>query len=211
MPTGYTAGILDGTTRDFTQFAKLCMRAFGATMHLRDENLDAEYLKREPSDYHRKEIDKAKAALNYAKSAPSTSIILNEKERLEKDRDYYIKSISDTKEYVKKLNDFLEKAEAFNPPTKQHLEIKSFMIEQLKSTINFDGSTEFSEKRLSEIESELSTLDSEKIRKQQIDEAAKSLKYHKAEYAKEVARCNDSNNWVEMFLKSVDTPESLNP
>ena len=66
MPTGYTAGILDGTTKDFKQFAKHCSRAF--IVHLRDEPIDSEYKKREVSDYHIKEIEKAKAELKQADS-----------------------------------------------------------------------------------------------------------------------------------------------
>ena len=30
MPTGYTAGIIDGKTETFQDFEKQCMRAFGA-------------------------------------------------------------------------------------------------------------------------------------------------------------------------------------
>ena len=43
MPTGYTAGIADGTITNFEQYALRCIRAFGATMHLRDESLEHEY------------------------------------------------------------------------------------------------------------------------------------------------------------------------
>ncbi len=60
MPTGYTAGILDGKITTFQQFAKQCMRAFGATIHMRDDDMDAEITPRTPSDYYSKEIEKAK-------------------------------------------------------------------------------------------------------------------------------------------------------
>ena len=43
MPTGYTAGIIDGKTETFQDFAKQCMRAFGVTIHMRDENMDKGY------------------------------------------------------------------------------------------------------------------------------------------------------------------------
>lgn len=46
MPTGYTAGIIDGKIKDFKEFAKLCSRAF--IVHLRDEPINSEYKKREP-------------------------------------------------------------------------------------------------------------------------------------------------------------------
>ena len=43
MPTGYTAGIIDGKTETFQEFAKQCMRNFGACIHMRDENMGKEY------------------------------------------------------------------------------------------------------------------------------------------------------------------------
>ena len=63
MPTGYTAGIIDGKTETFQEFAKQCMRAFGATIHMRDENMDKEYEPRTPSDYHTKALEEAKEKL----------------------------------------------------------------------------------------------------------------------------------------------------
>ena len=39
MPTGYTAGILEGKIKTFPEFAKICMRAFGAAIHMRDNGL----------------------------------------------------------------------------------------------------------------------------------------------------------------------------
>jgi len=56
MPTGYTAGIINGETETFQDFAKDCMRAFGATMHMRDDDMDKDYVPRTPSDYHTKQI-----------------------------------------------------------------------------------------------------------------------------------------------------------
>ena len=57
MPTGYTEGIIDGKTETFQDFAKQCMRAFGATIHMRDEDMEAEITPRTPSDYSSKEIE----------------------------------------------------------------------------------------------------------------------------------------------------------
>jgi hypothetical protein len=50
MPTGYTEPILKGEIDNFKNFAKICMRNFGATMHMRDKSYDKEYEERNPSD-----------------------------------------------------------------------------------------------------------------------------------------------------------------
>ena len=59
MPTGYTGYIVDGDITEFKDFAKLCMRACGATIHMRDEPTDKEYEPRTPSDYHLTSISRA--------------------------------------------------------------------------------------------------------------------------------------------------------
>lgn len=41
MPTGYTHGVQDGTVTEFRDFALICARAFGATILMRDDPMDA--------------------------------------------------------------------------------------------------------------------------------------------------------------------------
>lgn len=95
MPTGYTAGILDGTINDFPQFAKLWMRAFGATVMMRDEPLDKEWEPRTPSDYHLKAIEKANAELDKAKSYSDEDILAMVRADLLKSKEYHEKGIID--------------------------------------------------------------------------------------------------------------------
>ena len=90
MPTGYTAGILDGKITTFPQFAKQCMRAFGATIHMRDDDMDAEITPRTPSDYYSKEIEKAKQLLKDAETFSDEVIVKNRKEELEKSKEYHL-------------------------------------------------------------------------------------------------------------------------
>lgn len=52
MATGFTSGIIDGSITNFKQFATQCIRAFGATLHMRDESLDVEYTPQKVSDYY---------------------------------------------------------------------------------------------------------------------------------------------------------------
>ena len=52
MPTGYTNGILNGEIKTFDEFAKQCIRAFGAAIHMRDDDFNKEYEKRKPDNYY---------------------------------------------------------------------------------------------------------------------------------------------------------------
>ena len=114
MPTGYTAGILDGTTKDFKQFAKTCSRAF--MVHLREEPFDSEYTPRTPSDYNLKRIAEAKETLKEIEVLEDSVIVKREYEKLLEDIEYHEKAIVIKDEGFKKLNKFLKKAKTFKAP-----------------------------------------------------------------------------------------------
>jgi hypothetical protein len=203
MPTGYTAGILDGTITTFPQFAKLCMRAFGATIHLRDENLDAEYEPRVPSDYHTKAIEKAKQLIVDAQKLSDEEIIIRKKKELEDNKQYHLESIEKAKKSTIQMNKILSDVNKWIPPTSEHTGIKDFMIDQIVQTINFDCKTDYHEKELTKIESELLTINADEIRAEMIAQGKKDLYYHNTNNWEEIKRCEDSNKWVSDFLDSL--------
>ncbi|WP_428743197.1 hypothetical protein [Tenacibaculum sp.] len=200
MPTGYTAGIIDGTTETFQDFAKQCMRAFGATIHMRDESMDKEYEPRIPSDYHTKALKTANEKLRQAETLTDSEIIENRKAHIVKNKAYYLKRIEETKKAKERLDLFLEKAKAFNPPTKDHEGIAKFMIEQIETTIDHDGSTKYYDDELAKIDAQLSDINADKIRTEMIADAKRDIEYHTKEHNAELKRCEDSNKWVNDLL-----------
>lgn len=204
MPTGYTADIVDGKITEFNQFAKQCIRAFGATIHMRDEPSNIEYKKREPSDYHSKAITEAERKINEAKMFTDVEIIVLKTRELNESKKYHLDSIKKIKEAKVRLEGFLEHANKYVPPTEEHIGIKEFMIQQLVDTIKHDGSTKYHDDYLLKVEAELKNIDVDKIRKHIIKEAKEKIVYHKKELAAEIKRCDDSNKWVEDFLKSLN-------
>lgn len=203
MPTGYTAGILDGNVTTFPQFAKKCMRAFGATIHMRDDDMDAQYQEREPSDYYTKEISKAKKYLKDAQILSDEAILANKKNELEESKKYHIDKIKKAKIDTKKLNEILIEIKNWQPPTSEHQEIKDFMIDQIIQTIDFDCDTKYHDKKLAEIEVELFTLNAKSTRETMIAKAKKDLEYYTKEYNSELERCTKSNKWVSDFINSL--------
>jgi hypothetical protein len=203
MPTGYTAGILDGKITTFPQFAKLCMRAFGAAIHLRDESLDAEYEPRVPSDYHSKAIEKANQLIIDAQKMSDKEIVDVKKEQLENSKKYHLKAIEKAKKSTIEMNKILADVRKWQPPTPEHTGIKDFMIDQIEKTIDFDCKTDYHDRGLIEIETELLTLNATEIRKQMIEQAKKDLDYHNAENLKEIQRCEQSNKWVSDLMMSL--------
>lgn len=203
MPTGYTAGIIDGKTETFPDFAKQCMRNFGACIHMRDEYMDKEYEPTTPSDYHTKALEKAKEKLKQAETFTDSELIEMRTKELEESKKYHLESIAKTKVARAKLDAFLAKAIEFKAPTPEHEGLRKFMIEQLQSTIDFDGKTDYHDKALPQVEMELKTIDANQIRFTLIADANKDIAYHLKNHKEELKRCADSNAWVETLLRSL--------
>lgn len=203
MPTGYTAGILDGKVKTFQQFAAQCIRAFGSAIHMRDEPWDKKYTPRKPSDYHSKAIAEAEKLLKKYANCSDKEIIDLRSGQLETDRRYHLNKIKEIEENFKKLNNILQEARDYTPPTSEHTGIKDFMIEQLRETIKYDGSTDYYDEKIESINKELSNLDPVVIRHKLIEEANHDLQYHKKEYDREVELCNKHNEWAKQFLDSL--------
>jgi len=202
MPTGYTAGILDGTTKDFKQFAKQCSRAF--IIHLRDEPMDSEYKDREPSDYHLKELEKAKEKLKEVELLTDDEIATQRKSELIDSKKYHIKGEQKQKDDKKKMELFLSEAKAYAPPTKTHKGIGSFMIEQLEKTIDFDCSGTYHTNALKTIDSDIENVNAIELRAEMKTDALKDIDRHTKEYNKDLKRCEEHNKWYNDFIESLN-------
>jgi len=203
MPTGYTAGILDGKITTFPQFAKQCMRAFGATIHMRDDDMDAEITPRTPSDYYSKGIEKAKQLLKDAETLSDETIVKTRKDELEKSKEYHLKAIAKAKVDTKNMNDILKDVRKWQPPTADHNGIKDFMIDQIEKTIDFDCKTKYHDEGLAKIELQLLTLNASEIRKYMIANAKKDFEYNTKNYNEDVEGCDKLNQWVSDFVGSL--------
>lgn len=205
MPTGYTAGILDGEIKTFQEFAKLCARAFGATIHMRDDSMNEEFKPRTPSEYHINALAEARKAISSANLISNQELIADEESKLLKEKEHTLTSIEKIKENYTRLVAFLNGAEAWEPPTQDHTGVKEFMIQQIKETIRFDGSTKYHDERLAEIEDKLKNLNAINIRAGRIAKANEDIAYHTKEHNAELERCAKSNKWIEDYFNSLET------
>ena len=203
MPTGYTAGILDGKTTTFPQFAKQCMRAFGASIHLRDEPSDSEFTERTPSNYYKEQIEKAKQVLESVPTLSDDEIINSRKIQLEKEKENCLQKIEKSKVDSKNLNDILIEINNWQPPTSEHFGIKDFMVDQIKETIGFDCNAKYYVESLEKIELQLLTLVASEIRTDLIEKAKKDFEYNTKNFNEDVERCNQSNKWISDFVSSL--------
>ena len=186
MPTGYTAGIIDGKITNFDQIARNCMRAFGATVHMREDDMDAEYTPRVPSQYHAKSIQEYKDKLESIKRMSDEEIIKNKIKALEDSRDYALKSIETATKSKARLEKILVEVNKFIPPTSEHVNFKDFMVQQITNTIQWDCSGEYATKTLGTYADDIANIDVEEERTYMIEDANKSIKYHEKKWKEEV-------------------------
>lgn len=203
MPTGYTAGIIDGTIKDFPTFAKQCMRAFGATIHMRDDDGDAEYKPMKESEHYEKEIAKSKHDLDKIFSISDDDLIEEERNNLERRKSEYLEYIAKAKRISETLNKMLTEVHNWQPPTEEHQGIKKFMIEQINSTINHDGDASYYHAYIAQTDEELKNLTADNIRQERITSANESLKMYTENRDNEKKRVAEANKWVTDLLDSL--------
>jgi hypothetical protein len=211
MPTGYTAGILDGKIKTFKQFATTCMRAYGATIHMRDDSLDEKYTPRVPDDYYSERLKEAKEELENNKKVSDAEIIKNLKKGLFEEQRRYKKNIEEKLKEKEKLTTILSDVKNWTPPSEDHKEFKNFMKQQLVDTISHDADTSYYEELLNEVQGKLLELQDEskhleiaaEYRKKLIESSEHDIEYYIKTYNEEVERCNDSNKWVTDLIKSI--------
>lgn len=205
MPTGYTAGIIDGSIKDFKEYAVLCTRAFGAAIHERDEKFSKDAVKkREPSSYYIdaiKGLNKEKEKLNMI----SDEDLINErKEVIEEDIRRYKECINKAMESKSKLIAMRTEVEAWNPPTEEHNRYKEFMLEQLDMTIKSDCDTTYYEGELAKSAQKLlDGFDPKKERERRRLAVEQQLEYHTKNHIEEVLKCDNANEWLDAIYRTL--------
>lgn len=197
MPTGYTAAIKDDIT--FNQFAMSCARAMGACVTMCDESSSAPIPERfEPSDYHAKALKKAREELGCLQEMSITDSAAEADTEFDAETALHTKRIQDVVDLRNKYNAMLAQVDAWQPPTPDHEGMKKFMIEQLRSSIDFDCSTDYYGKHAPV------RLDARQWRQKKIDAIIKDIAYHVKAHAEEVERTESRNTWLAALRTSLE-------
>jgi vacuolar-type H+-ATPase subunit I/STV1 len=203
MPTGYTAGIIDGTIKTFKEYATQCMRAFGAAIHMRDDSMSSTYKPREVDTYHQKRLQEDHKSLLKLNKTTDEQLLIEARKDLEKYIEYHKNKKQEVEETKQKLESFLQQAEEYVPPTEDHEEYKMFLKQQLTETIKWVGNSEYHDKEIADLEKAIQNLSAVEVRKDRTETIQRSLNYHSENWEKELIRVKDANRWVEDAIKSL--------
>jgi len=204
MPSGYTYLLQEG--KDFKTFAKRCLRAFGAYIHMRDEPSDKPPEPRKPSSYHLDELNDEIKNLEKFKKFPDSKIRTIIKNEWGNEVKRVLEYIEKDKNVRKNYEDALSEANAYIPPTSEHEDFKKFMIEQIEKSIEWDCNEHKYQDDLERLGESPDISDSavSLYREESIARFNEDIEYHKREYQKELDRCEDANTWLEDAITSID-------
>ena len=132
MPTRYTAHIEDGEITTGKEFLRLCTRAFGIAIDVKDEPLSTPTPSSfEPSPFYKESYDRA------LKKLEEVNKMTFDESKIQMRADYE-KRISDYKRYAEQETAMNEKyakvrkeVEEWIPPTEEHEGLKNFALEQI--------------------------------------------------------------------------------
>jgi len=200
MPTGYTHNIKDGIT--FRKFALNCARNFGAAIALRDEDSSVGVTPENVkfgSDYDKKALAAAKSA--ESKFRKLTRAQKNKLFKAETNRilDNCRRTDASSKAQKQSYLSMLEKVKSWTPPTRDHENMKDFMVSQINESIDCDCDTKYNDARIIEIV----TRTYAEWLKSKKDELISNIQFYQEHLDKAIARDNERSNWVKDLLDSL--------
>lgn len=203
MPTGYTSYIKDGEITSGKEFLKLCTRAFGIAIDLKDESLDVPTPNHfEPHPYYEKAYKDSLVSREKAYSMTLEEVKEDIISKYNDNKGRAAKILEEYKDEDKKYLKVREEVEKWIPPTPEHENLKKFCLEQIDMSLN-TGLYEWYEK---DINKELDTSD-DTVRKyidNLKDYADEKLKRAYKNWQEELRRVEEKNLWMKQFLDSLE-------
>lgn len=192
MPTGYTAGVEDGTVTDFRVFALTCARAFDSECY--DTPMDFKIPDEvKPSSYHDDRHKKLAIEDMGVRVLSDSNALKMATEKYEHNVKEWERVGKEWSEKNSRFSRMVDKVLAWEPPTKDHEGLKKFMLEQLQISMHKGHFWPKPTKPTS----------GDAWRKSEVESLEKEIEYHRVEYLKEVERCRERNEWVRALKKSL--------
>lgn len=199
MATGYTCKF-EEKDLSFKEFALDCARAFGACISMRDDPSDKEIPEEFPvSDYYPRMIKKYQKELKKVTkmSLEDCSIAATKEFNTELNR------LHESKEKNALLKERYENmiitVENWTPPSKDHEGLKNFMLQQLKSSLDFDCGHDYYDERIKD----LMPLSGVEWKRRQIETTKELINSAKEHYKKEKETARKNTMWIKQLRKSL--------
>jgi hypothetical protein len=186
MPTGYTAGIEEGITFKEFVLGCACSRFYDCS------DLPEKFT---ISNYHKEKFIELEREFKELESMNIKDAYIRAQQDCDK-KNKFEEGFHNGKVELKKMYKLMLKdVMAWEPPSKDHIDLKKFMIEQLNSSIEFDCG-EYPRSRYT-VKSGKKWLEGKKA------EVLKDIAYHREEYNKECERVEWKNKYITQLRESL--------
>ena len=204
MPTGYTAHIEYGEITTGKEFLKLCTRAFGIAIDVKDEPLSTPTPSSfEPSPFYKESYDRA------LKKLEEVNKMTFDEAKIQMRADYE-KRISTYKHYVERETAMNEKyakvrkeVEEWIPPTEEHEGLKKFALEQIDMCVT---KQEYIDEYLEKSKEEFDDGDEavQNYINDIVDYYQRDIERSYKSWQEELERTRSKNEWMTKFLESLE-------
>lgn len=180
----------------FPEFVMTCARAMGAMIMMRDEPLDAPIKLETEDEYHATQAKNARSRIKELES-------MDHEERAQFVAEQKASEIARMRAILEKeqaenvrLSDMAEQVTAWTPPTPDHENLKSFMLQQIEVNMN---SLDYYRDEIARMasKSEIELWEDAK------DDAAYDIKYHEKAQMEVNERNCERINWVKQLQDSL--------
>lgn len=179
----------------FEKFVMRCARNFGALIMMRDDSMDAPIPEFKPSEFYSKA--KAEAAAELARLEG-----MSERERTAFGKQKQAAEIRQAEEIIAKetienarIDEAMMNVAAWEPPTKDHVGLKEFMVEQLNTSRN---DMSYWHEAIAKAKKKSPSA----YYIEELNSAARSIDRYEEEDRKEIERTNGRNEWVRQLRDS---------
>lgn len=196
MPTGYTAGVADGEITELRDYALLCARAFGPTIRMRDEPLDAPIREFKPSPYHAEKLEESRRKLAQVEMLTDEEAQQMAEKQYAEQVSYRQECLEDLRETRRRYEAMLEKVRQYTAPSYDHVNFRLFMERQLEESIKFDCSEEYY--------TEPVKVDGPTWKMEEMQRLREDIDYHLKNQQEEEERVESANRWIAELRKSLE-------
>lgn len=190
MPTGYTA-IIDDSDATFEQYVWRCARAFGALMHMRDDDLCATVRPPPEDDWHAKELAKCEARMLELNSMTSEQVATMTELANDAEQVTWQKWDAAEREMTARYERMHDRIMGWECPT-PCAELKKFMLDQLVVSRKYSGAPERPMPKTAR-----------DWFAHEVSSTARSIAYHREHMVKAARRRAECVEWLEALQKSV--------
>lgn len=196
MTTGYTAKLAD-EGQSFEDFVLGCARAFGPCISMREDSLDTpipEVFER--SIHHTEELNKALKLQKELADMTAQQQLEHGAKQHAKESERLNEWYRETLESNERLDDMESLVTQWTPPSKDHRELKKFMLQQIGVSKRDDS---YVRDEITKHEA-MQPID---YYKDACAEADRNVAYHQDHNSKEAENTEFSNRWVQQLRESL--------